>query len=78
MYRITKTRKPSFTQIEYMQNNLHEKFKMESSIQTVSFVFLSGRKSTKFWLKVKYVFSGYLDTWDELLIKYKRLMERKT
>ncbi|MBW1812169.1 MAG: hypothetical protein JRJ39_00475 [Deltaproteobacteria bacterium] len=76
MHRITKTEKPSYTQIEYMEDNLCEKFKMDVSIQAISFKFFPDRRIAKFWLNVKYVFSGYLDTWDELLAKYKELMEK--
>ena len=77
MHRITITQNSTGRQMDYMAENLRERYKTDINVQRLTTGFKSGRNVTKYWIHVAGDFYGFIDTWEELQEVYRRLMRRK-
>ncbi len=71
MHRVRKTQNISHNQIQNMAKNLISKFGKGANIQTVT------GSGTRFWISTGGKFSGWLDSWKDLQVKYSEVMHRK-
>ena len=62
-------------QMDYMRNNLRERYKTDVNVQRLTTGFKSGRDVTSYWINVSGDFYGFIDTWEELQEVYRKLMK---
>ena len=77
MHKVTLTQNSTGRQMDYMRDNLCEKYKAETSVQRLSIIFRNGGKKTAYWVSVKGVGYGFRNTWEEAQAYYKELMRLK-
>jgi len=77
MHKITTTQRSTGRQLDYMAENLREKYNATVSIQRFTSAYKSGRSETMFWFNVEGVSVATKDTWEEAQAYYRELMKIK-
>jgi hypothetical protein len=74
MHKITFTQNSTGKQMDYMRDNLRERYKANINIQRLTTGFKDGGNKTKYWIHIAYVWFSFEDTWKDLQSKYLELM----
>lgn len=75
MKKVRDTKYPTIRQIESMSENLRDKFKEYSNIQISTHSFSQGRLKTEYLLYVAEIYCNSLNSWQELLSFYHKVMK---
>jgi len=76
LYRIGNSKEPTLDQLQRMTSNLRTSYNVYVTIQARVWAHEDGGRSTSYWFGMKDPYSSAeLETWKEVLEKYRQLMK---
>lgn len=76
MHRVELTKKPSFTQMEKMSENLRDKYNSFAAVYGFTYAHKNGKADNYFWMSVADKFCVRKKTWAGLWVSYRYRMKK--